>query len=345
MDSLTQIVLGAAVGEAVLGKKIGNRAMVWGGIGGTIPDLDVFFGAFMDEADALAFHRGISHSFFFSIIGAFVFGWLVHRLYQNKDHIAKASLRGWQLLFFGALFTHPILDSFTSYGTQLFAPFTNYRVAFGNISVADPLYTIPFLICLIVAAFYNRTDSKRQIWNYTGILISSLYMIFTMVNKQRVSAIFERNLQEQGIEYTQKSIVPTILNNVLWYCIAETNEGYIQTHYSFFDTSTKMNFGILEKNHELLIGAENDKSIKTIKWFTNGFYNVIKKSETEFQMNDLRYGTFRMEEGADEDNFVFRFALEKQADGTFVMNAADGGPKRGSEKEMFKTLWSRIKGI
>ena len=41
MDSLTQVVLGAAVGEAALGKKIGNRAIVWGGIAGTIPDLDV----------------------------------------------------------------------------------------------------------------------------------------------------------------------------------------------------------------------------------------------------------------------------------------------------------------
>jgi len=43
MDSITQIVLGAAVGDAVLGKKIGNRAMVWGAIAGTIPDLDVLF--------------------------------------------------------------------------------------------------------------------------------------------------------------------------------------------------------------------------------------------------------------------------------------------------------------
>ena len=41
MDSLTQIVLGASVGEAALGRKVGNRAMVWGAIAGTIPDLDV----------------------------------------------------------------------------------------------------------------------------------------------------------------------------------------------------------------------------------------------------------------------------------------------------------------
>ena len=42
MDSVTQITLGAAVGEAVLGRKIGGRAMLWGAIAGTLPDLDVF---------------------------------------------------------------------------------------------------------------------------------------------------------------------------------------------------------------------------------------------------------------------------------------------------------------
>ena len=48
MDSLTQIVLGAAVGEVVLGKKVGNKAMLYGAIAGTIPDLDVLTRYFMD---------------------------------------------------------------------------------------------------------------------------------------------------------------------------------------------------------------------------------------------------------------------------------------------------------
>ena len=34
MDAVTQIALGAAVGEATLGKKAGNKAVVWGAIAG-----------------------------------------------------------------------------------------------------------------------------------------------------------------------------------------------------------------------------------------------------------------------------------------------------------------------
>jgi len=79
MDSLTQITLGAACGEVVLGKKIGNRAMIWGAIGGTIPDLDILGNAFMTDIEALAFHRGISHSLLFAITTPFLFGWLTHR--------------------------------------------------------------------------------------------------------------------------------------------------------------------------------------------------------------------------------------------------------------------------
>ena len=143
MDSITQIVLGAACGEAVLGKKIGNKALLFGAIGGTIPDLDVFVGNLLynNQIDAMLFHRGFMHSIFFAIIGAFVFGWLTYWLYNKGKRKGSTSQKDWILLFFWSLFTHPILDAFTPYGTQLFAPFSDYRVALNNISVADPAYT------------------------------------------------------------------------------------------------------------------------------------------------------------------------------------------------------------
>ena len=86
MDSLTQIVLGAACGEAILGKKIGNKALLFGAIGGTIPDLDVFVGRLLysNEIQAMAFHRGFMHSILFAVLGAcFTFGWLTYKLYNS----------------------------------------------------------------------------------------------------------------------------------------------------------------------------------------------------------------------------------------------------------------------
>ena len=103
MDSLTQIVLGASVGELCLSKKIGNKAMLWGAVAGTIPDLDVLANPFMSRAESLAFHRGISHSFFFSVLGAFVFAWLVHSLYKKTWHLKFEKIFASSLMFFVAL--------------------------------------------------------------------------------------------------------------------------------------------------------------------------------------------------------------------------------------------------
>ena len=119
MDSLTQIILGAAVGEAVLGKKVGNKAMLYGAIAGTIPDLDVLARYFVDTVTATEWHRGFSHSIFFSVLFAPIFGWLVWKLNSKSE----ATFKDWSWLMFWGLFTHPILDTFTTWGTQLFWPF------------------------------------------------------------------------------------------------------------------------------------------------------------------------------------------------------------------------------
>lgn len=140
MDSLTQIVLGAAVGEAVLGRKVGNKAMLYGAIAGTIPDLDTFVGAFTDPVTAIEIHRGFSHSILFAVLFAPIFGFLISKIERKSS----AGWQDWSKLMFWGLLTHPVLDAFTTWGTQLFWPL-EIRLAFKNIFVIDPLYTLPYL--------------------------------------------------------------------------------------------------------------------------------------------------------------------------------------------------------
>src|SRR5690606_10728227 len=130
MDSLTQIVLGAAVGEAVLGRKAGNKAMFYGAIAGTIPDLDIIATLFTDTVTATELHRGFSHSMVFSILMAPIFGWFI----SNMEKKSQIHWKEWSWLMFWGVFTHPILDSFTTGGTQLFWPL-EIRLAVKNIFV------------------------------------------------------------------------------------------------------------------------------------------------------------------------------------------------------------------
>ncbi|MCB0461442.1 MAG: metal-dependent hydrolase [Flavobacteriaceae bacterium] len=338
MDSLTQIVLGAACGEAALGKKIGNKALLFGAIGGTIPDLDVFVGRLIydNEIDIMAFHRGFMHSILFTIIGAFVFGWLVFKLYNRGIRKNTTKQKDWIWLFFLSLFTHPILDSFTPYGTQLFAPFSNYRVAINNISVVDPIYTIPFLFCMIVLMFYRRNTSKRKLWLKLGLGISSAYMLLTLVNKVYINSVYQNSLKDEGIVYSRFQTQPSVLNNILWYGVAETETDYYVGFYSLFDSLSKVKtWNKLPKNHHL--ASTEDKEINTLVWFSNGYYNLIDKGEGVIRYNDLRYPSF---DKNNPNNGIFSFTLKK-IDNRWDVLPFDGRPP---SSEDFSYFWERMKG-
>lgn len=342
MDSLTQIVLGAACGEVVLGKKIGNKALLFGAIGGTIPDLDVFVGRLLysNEIDIMAFHRGFMHSFLFAILGGFAFGWLVYKLYNTGNRLATTTLKDWIWLFFLSIFTHPILDSFTPYGTQLFAPFSNYRVAFNNIAVADLLYTLPFLICLVVAMFFNRNNPTRNKWVKAGIYISSAYMLFTIGNKLYIDTVFKKSFKKADIAYNRFSTQPSLLTNFLWYGVAETDTDYKVAFYSLFDKSNTADDIIsVPKNHNVVDVKHPD--LQTLSWFSNGYFNVIPSENNKIRYNDLRYPLI---ENKSESNSVFGFQLIKDGNRWDIKQDFERMRKE-SPKKIFSNLWQRLKGI
>ena len=340
MDSLTQIVLGAACGEAILGKKIGNKALLFGAIGGTIPDLDVFIGRLLynNEIQAMAFHRGFMHSILFAILGCFAFGWITFKLYNSGKRLGTTTLTNWILLFFWSIFTHPILDCFTPYGTQLFTPFSDYRVAFNNISVADPLYTVPFLLCIIILMFYNRNKTRRTWWLKSGIYISSAYMVFTIINKFYMDNVFKKSFEKAGITYQRYTAQPTILNNILWYAVAETDKNYHLTFYSLFDEkSISEKIITVEKNHDII--DMKDDNLQTLAWFSNNYYNLSKKDQIgTYKYVDLRYPMLNPE---DANTSVFNFTIYNENNTWDILPF--GGPS--PTKEDFSKFLERVNGI
>lgn len=340
MDSLTQIVLGAACGEAVLGKKIGNKALLFGAIGGTIPDLDVYVGRWLygNEIDVMLFHRGFMHSILFSIIAALALGWVVYKLYNSGKRLCTTTQKDWVLLFFWALFTHPILDCFTPFGTQLFAPFFDYRVAFNNIAVVDPAYTLPFLICMIALMFFKRTTNRRRFWLKWGIGISSVYMLLTIGNKLYVDTVFKKSLTENNIAFKRFTSQPAIFTNVLWYGIAETDDEYVIANYSLFDSSNRFSgFIALPKQRDLSPSEYTD--IKNLSWFSNGYYSVYKMNAEEYQYNDLRYPLL---DESDPNSSVFSFVLYHEND---RLNMKPFERETETIKSTLKSILERARGI
>lgn len=335
MDSLTQIVLGAAVGEAVCGKKAGNKAILWGAVAGTIPDLDVLSAPFLELPDELYFHRGITHSFFFAVITAPVFGWLVHKLYPKDE----TTYRDWTLLFLLGFVTHAILDSFTTWGTKLFYPFSDYPVAFHNIFVIDPLYTIPFLICVVAVLFYNRKDKRRRYWNYTGIGISSAYMLLTLVNKAIVHDVFEDSFKEKQINYSRYSTKPTPLNSILWSVTAEVDSGYYIGYYSLLDEDKKIDYRYYSKDHHLVEPYLPDTGLEKLLKITDGYYTVDQQGDSLI-INDLRFGLLDGW-GKGREDFTFVYIIERE-NGALKFSQKPNEMKRA--KTLLGKLFERVKG-
>jgi len=331
MDSLTQIVLGAAVGELVLGKKVGNKAMLYGAIAGTIPDLDVFSSHFTDTTRALELHRGFTHSVVFSVVFSPIFAWLVTRYEKYKD------LKGWSWLFFWAFITHPILDAHTTWGTQIFWPF-DLRLAFKTIFVIDPLYTLPFLTCLILALVRKRTNPKRRFYNNLGLILSSGYLAITFVLKFLAVSQFESALQEQHIAYTELDTRPAPMNTILWSANVDTKDAYLLADYSFFDTQS-ITFRRYSKNHHLLGELANNERIQRMIRISKGWY-IITEEDGILYFNDLRFGVMGLDQ--DSKNFVFKYAITQAPNGTVELTEVDKSPSDG--KQLLVDLWTRIKG-
>jgi inner membrane protein len=142
VDSITQAALGGVVGELVLGRKLGWKGMAWGLFFGTLPDLDILVYPWLDQAEKLRWHRGISHSIAMMLVASFTFAKPLSLLHRKKGVSAKRA--GW--FVFLAWSTHVLIDVFTSYGTQVFEPFSDQRVAWSNIFIIDLFFTLPLFI-------------------------------------------------------------------------------------------------------------------------------------------------------------------------------------------------------
>lgn len=330
MDSLTQIVLGAAVGEAVLGKKVGNKAMLYGAIAGTIPDLDVYIGKLFNTVTALEIHRGFTHSVLFAIVFGWIFGWLIS-LYEKK-----ASTKEWAKLMFWGFITHPILDAHTTWGTQLFWPL-DIRLAFKNIFVIDPLYTLPFLVFLLMAMFQRKGTVKRRKYNNLGLIVSSSYMAITIVIKGITYTKFTHALKEQGIAYKELETKPTPFNTVLWSANVETDDAYLIGYYSFFDTKP-IEFYSYPKNHHLLGDYKDDISVKRLIKITKGWYTILEKDNALY-LNDLRFGLLSV--APNFQQFAFSFKITEENNKLVIKEVPRD---REKAKELVNDLWVRIQG-
>jgi inner membrane protein len=269
LDSLTQAALGAAVGTAVLGRRAGPRAALWGAVCGTLPDLDVLF-SHGDPVRDFTFHRAETHSLFWLTAVSPLLGWLLARL--NRDR--QAWVR-WALLAWLTLVTHALLDAFTVYGTQLLLPFSDYPVGLGSVFIIDPLYTVPLLAGLVVALAWRRTRPPAAARaNAAGLLISTAYLAWGVAAQAHVEGAVHRSLAATPIEAGRVLVTPTPFNTLLWRVVVMDDDGYHEGYRSLFDGSDHVGFTRHASRGDLLEPLRDEWAVRRLAWFSKGFYRV-----------------------------------------------------------------------
>jgi len=250
MDVLAQIILGACLGELLLGKKIGALGVLWGAVVAAVPTLaQVTISAF-PVRDDFVFHPDVCHSLIFAGLGAPVLGRWLARLNPN----AHLPWRTWGLWGLWVLLGVILLQCFTVDGAPLFWPFNDYRLVLGSILIIDPLYTMPMLAGLLMALYFHRASCERQVANILGFLLSTLYVGVTLINQWQVYTVFETSLRNQGhSNYERLFVYPVSVNNVGWIGMAEDAQGVWVGYYYTKDRRQPVTFQHLGGDHAIVV--------------------------------------------------------------------------------------------
>jgi inner membrane protein len=282
MDSVSQFALGAAVGVAVMGRRTAVwKAALWGGIAGTLPDLD----AFIDHGDAvrnMTYHRAASHALFWQTLASPVLAWIASRVHGERD-----LFRRWWLALWLALVTHPLLDTMTVYGTQLLLPFTDRPFGVGSIFIIDPLYTVPLLVGVGVAL--ARGASNGLGWNRWGLILSTAYLAWSALVQAYVREIAKDTLAARGAPAHQLLVTPTPFNTVLWRVVSMRDDGYEEGFYSLLDGARPIRFERFTTERALERSLQDVWAVQRMAWFSRGFYKMHAQDGRAF-ITDLRMG-------------------------------------------------------
>ncbi len=324
MDSVTQIALGAAVGHVAGGHVLGRRALAWGAVLGTLPDLDALY-PFADAVSAFTWHRGYSHSLIVLTAVAPLLAWAGVRWHG----LAGPARWHWLLAVWLCLVTHPLLDACTIYGTQLLLPLTDHPFGLGSIFIIDPLYTLPLLVGVTVAALAWRDRDIGVRFNRFGLVLSTVYLAAGIAVQQGLTASAQRALAARDVEGARVLVQPTPFNTVLWRVLARVPGGYWEGYRSLLDPEAPLALTWYASDDEALARLPSRPAAARLQWFSKGLYGVLEVPGGMI-ISDLRMGL--------EPFYVFSFLL---ADG-----GAAAAPVRrvGGQRPLggaLRLLWER----
>lgn len=335
MDSITHIAIGACVGEAFFEKGFGKKAMLWGALAQSIPDIDFISTIWMNTSEDLLAHRGFTHSILFALLIVPVFAMTADRIHRPHN----ISFKKWILFFAAEVFLHLFLDVFNNYGIGWLEPFSHQRFSFNTIYVADVFFSIWPGIALLMLATLHRFNRTRKFWWKFGLVLPLLYLGYCSFNKVTINREVKEIFAKQHVPHDRYFTTPTPLNSWLWFVVAGNDTGYYVGFRSVFDSKPTMSFEYFPRNDSLLKTVSDHEDLQKLIRFSQQFYTVENWNDT-LVFNDLRFGQI-LGWQKPRERFVFHYFLQHPDENKLVVQR---GRFTGWNWDAAKFLFNRITG-
>ena len=366
MDTPTQALLGAVVGQACFSRKLGKRALWWGALGGAIPDLDVISVAFAGPWGEFLYHRGPTHALWFGPVVGSLLGYGVWRWYARKPedkaglekgienaaagkglpHPGDPSVRGaWIGLFVLAFLSQPFLDVFTTYGTQLFAPFSNKRFALDAVPIIDPVYS---LILVAALAVWVGTRAERRIRvgrraAFLSLVLSTAYLFYGFWLNERAGQEVRRQLAAEGITDARVHVYPTIFQVYLRRVVVRSDDEVLVGAITMWNPGTVAWRRFTVPDHPMARKLAETREGRIFDWFASGQVvpRVIEmKSGFVVEFDDLRYGFFE-----EPEHGIWGIRGKFDTEGNLMGNVVRFQRDFSVRLETFLDLWRATFGL
>lgn len=331
MDSLTQIALGGAVAALIAPAHHRRAALVAGGALGTWPDLDVIpltlSGA--DPVTVMTWHRGPSHSLFVLAVT----GWLLWLVLRRSWAPVREAPTRWLWAIQSILLTHPLLDAFTVYGTQLFWPLPGHPVMGASVFIIDPAYTLPLLVACACAWWFR--ERRAASWCLlAGISLSTVYLGWSVAAKGIIERAVQRTLATEGLQHAPRFSVPMPFNTLLWRVVVMTSDGFLEGERSLVADHGPIIFRRYTSDRAALEEVADYSSVRRLSWFAQGFLKAEQR-DGRLVVSDLRMGV--------EPDYVFRFAVaESDGQGGWRQIPVEQLNWPSTDRLRLAGMWKRI---
>jgi inner membrane protein len=286
MDPLTQGLIGASLPQAFTKDR---RVLFWSGslgfLAGVLPDLDVVIRSSSDPLLFLEFHRHFTHSFLFIPVGGLVCAAIFHLFLGRRTGVSFKLAWLFCTLGYG---THGLLDAFTTYGTQLWWPFSSERVALSVVSVVDPLVTLPVLVLVILATFL-----KQKTFAVGALLWVSLYLGAGTLQRNAAIEMGETIAASRGHAPVRLDAKPSFANILIWKVIYEADDRFFVDAVRatlaprVFSGTSVRKLDVGRDFPSLDINSQQRRDIQRFDWFSDGF--LAQDPLMRDRIIDMRY--------------------------------------------------------